>query len=51
MAAKAGKKRGHFGILRPLREERTWDQIAEPLPSDGLCGSYALEGLGAEGGI
>jgi hypothetical protein len=23
------------GILRPLREERTWDQIAEPLPSDG----------------
>jgi len=31
---KPAKSGGHFGILRPLREERTWDQISEPLPSD-----------------
>src|SRR6266576_4817917 len=35
---KPAKSGGHFGILRPLREERTWDQIAEPLPSDELRG-------------
>lgn len=34
MAVKAGKSGGHFGILRPLREEGTWDQVPEPLPVD-----------------
>ena len=33
MVAKPAKSGGHFGISRPLREERTWDQIAEPLKS------------------
>src|ERR1700674_651020 len=43
---KPAKSGGHFGILRPLREEHTWDQIAEPLPSDGqLFHNLVREGL------